>query len=100
MTGLSAAEKYLLEQIRCADAQAWQHLVQRYQGRLLAFARRELPDGADADDVVQETFIGLLQSLPGFREEATLETFLFTILRRRIVDFFRRRGRGADSLDG
>ena len=91
MVGLSAAESYLLEQVRQADAQAWQQLVSRYQGRLLAFARWALPQGSDAEDVVQETFIGLLQSLPGFRGEATLETFLFRILRRRIADYFRRR---------
>ncbi len=93
MNQLSAAEQYLLEQTRRADAQAWQQLVARYQGRLFLYAQQELPDQADADDVVQETFLGFLQSLPGFRGEASLETFLFRILRRRIAEFFRRRGR-------
>jgi RNA polymerase sigma factor (sigma-70 family) len=96
MTRLSAAEEFLLDKVRRGDAEAWQQLVARFQGRLLAYARRELPDDADAEDVLQETFIGMLQTLPGFRGEATLETLLFRILRRRIADFFRRRGRQGD----
>lgn len=93
MTRFSAAEEFLVDKVRQGDAEAWQQLVARFQGRLLAYARRELPGEADADDVLQETFIGLLQTLPGFRGEASLETLLFRILRRRIADFFRRRGR-------
>ncbi len=96
MTRFSAAEEFLVDKVRQGDAEAWQQLVARFQGRLVAYARRELPDDADADDVVQETFLGMLQTLPGFRGEASLETLLFRILRRRIAEFFRRRGRQTD----
>ena len=64
------------------------------QGRLLAFARKQLPQPADAEDTVQETFVSLLQSLDRFRGEASLETWLFQLLRRRISDHHRRAGRG------
>ena len=89
---LSEAEAWLLQEIRAGNQDGWQQLVDRFQGRLLAFARRQLPQTADADDVVQEAFLGFLQTLSKFRESSSLETWLFQILRRRVADFFRRRG--------
>ena len=101
MTRLSAAEQYLLEQIRQGDADAWRQLVGRYHGRLIAFATRDLPSPADAEDAVQETFVSLLQGINKFRSDASLETYLFVILRRRIADTYRRRGRTSfDDSDG
>ncbi len=93
MSELSKADDYLIEQIRQGSQAGWSQMVQRYQGRLLAFARSQLRDRSEADDIVQETFLGFLKSLDRFRTRASLETYLFTILRRRLVDSFRRRGR-------
>lgn len=89
---LTEAEAWLLQEIRSGNQEGWHQLVDRFQGRLLAFARRQLPQSADADDIVQETFLSFLQTLSKFRESSTLETWLFQILRRRVADFFRRRG--------
>ena len=95
---LSEAEAWLLQEIRAGNQDGWQKLVDRFQGRLLAFARRQLPQTADADDVVQEAFLGFLQTLAKFRESSSLETWLFQILRRRVADFFRRRGARGDVI--
>jgi RNA polymerase sigma factor (sigma-70 family) len=93
MAELSQADRFLLEGIRRGDADAWYQLVDRYRGRLFAFAQSRLRSLPDAEDVVQETFMTFLKALPAFRGEAALETYLFTILRRRLADHFRRRGR-------
>lgn len=93
MTELSRADEYLLEQIRAGNSDGWSQLVARYQGRLVAFARGQLRSQADADDVVQEAFISFLQSVERFRSQSSIETYLFSILRRRIVDHFRKKGR-------
>jgi len=89
MSEITQAEKYLLEQIRRGSAQAWAQLVERYQGRLLAFARSRLPQRADAEDILQDTFLSFLKGLANFRQEASLETYLFTILRRKIINTYR-----------
>ena len=86
---LSQAERFLLEGIRRGDSEAWSQFVDRYRGRLLAFATSRLRSSADAEDVLQDAFMAFLKGLGRFRGEAGLETYLFTILRRRIVDFFR-----------
>ncbi len=91
MSEASEADRYLLDQIAQGNSGAWSQLVARYHGRLLAFARSRMPTAADADDMVQETFLLFLQAFRSFRAEASLETFLFTILRRRMIDQFRGR---------
>jgi RNA polymerase sigma factor (sigma-70 family) len=85
------AEQFLLEQIRKGSGDAWAQLVERYQGRLVAFARRRLPPGVDAEDLVQDTFLRFLRGLPDFRGQSSVETYLFMILRRRMIELFRGR---------
>jgi RNA polymerase sigma factor (sigma-70 family) len=86
---LSQADEYLLAQVRQGQQAAWEQLVQRYEGRLLAFARAR-GGGNDAEDLVQETLIAFLGALDSFRGQASLETYLFTILRRKVIDKHRR----------
>ncbi len=89
MSEISQAEQYLLDQIRKGQADAWTQVVERYQGRLLAFTQMKIRQREEAEDIVQETFVGFLKSFQNFRGQASLETFLFTILRRKIADSFR-----------
>ncbi|MCA9215520.1 MAG: sigma-70 family RNA polymerase sigma factor [Planctomycetales bacterium] len=96
MTELSDADRFLIQQIRSGDQSGWEQLISRYQGRLCAFARKQLKQ-QDAEDAVQEAFISFLKGIDNFEDRASLETFLFTILRRRIVDVLRQRGRVVDS---
>jgi RNA polymerase sigma factor (sigma-70 family) len=85
------AERFLLDQVRRGDAEAWGQLVERFQGRLLAFARSRGIRGADAEDLVQDTFLLFLRGLSDFRGQASVETYLFVILRRRVIEHYRGR---------
>ncbi len=91
MKQLTEAEEFLLAEIRQGKQTAWSQLVDRYQGRLLAFARSKSGDAANAEDLVQDTLVSFLRALPRFRGEASLETYLFSILRRKIIDSYRGR---------
>ena len=57
MTDVSRAEQLLLEHVRQGSPDAWRQLVERYQGRLAAFARNKGINAADAEDMVQDTFL-------------------------------------------
>src|SRR5450432_2547074 len=89
MAKITEADKYLIDQIRLGNADGWSQLVARYQGRLIAFARGQLSRKSEAEDLVQDTFVMFLQSLKSFKDECSLETYLFTILRRKIIDLYR-----------
>src|SRR5437763_9791052 len=86
-------DRVLIEQIRLGDARAWDHLIACYEGRLLAFVHRRVQDRAASEDIVQETFIGFLTSLPNFDERRALQTYLFTIASHKLTDHLRKTGR-------
>jgi RNA polymerase sigma-70 factor (ECF subfamily) len=87
------SERLLVQQIRQGDPRAWERLIERYEGRLLAFVQRRLRDRSASEDVVQETFVGFLNSLPNFDERRELQTYLFTIASHKLTDHLRRTGR-------
>src|SRR5216117_1375104 len=89
----SDTDRLLIQQIRRGDPRAWDDLIARYEGRLLAFVDRRLHDRSASEDVVQETFVGFLHSLPNFDDNRELQTYLFTIASYKLTDHLRRVGR-------
>jgi RNA polymerase sigma-70 factor (ECF subfamily) len=87
------SDRLLVERIRDDDAEAWEHLIDRYEGRLFAFVHRRIKDLAACEDIVQETFVGFFLSLPNFDDRRELQTYLFTIASHKITDYLRRTGR-------
>src|SRR5215813_5343143 len=89
----SESDRLLIQQIRAGEPRAWESLIARYEGRLLAFVERRIHDRTSSEDVVQETFVGFLNSLPNFDDRRELQTYLFTIASHKLTDYLRRMGR-------
>jgi RNA polymerase sigma-70 factor (ECF subfamily) len=87
------AEKLLIQEVRSGDTAAWQRLIERFEGRLRAFVDSRLHDRATSEDVVQETFIGFLTSLPHYDDKRDLEAYLFSIAAHKMTDHLRKQGR-------
>ncbi len=79
--------------VRNGDTAAWQTLIDRFEGRLLAFVNSRLHDRAASEDIVQETFIGFLTSLPNYDTSRPLESYLFSICAYKLTDHLRKIGR-------
>ena len=60
---------------------------------MLRFAVLQLRDQASAEDAVQEAMLSALEGADRFAERAKLKTWVFSILRNKIVDIIRRRVR-------
>jgi RNA polymerase sigma-70 factor (ECF subfamily) len=88
------ADLYLIEAVQRGDPDAWRAVIERYEGRLVSFARRMLAQRSDAEDLVQETFLGLLRSLANYDTDRSLETYLFAILRHKLSDYLRKMQKG------
>jgi RNA polymerase sigma-70 factor (ECF subfamily) len=86
-------DSVLIERIRRAEPDAWDELIARFEGRLLAFVESRLRSRTAAEDVVQETFIGFLTSLPNYDRSRPLEGYLFSIAAHKLTDHLRREGR-------
>jgi RNA polymerase sigma-70 factor (ECF subfamily) len=83
----------LVERIRTGKPDAWNELISQYEGRLLSFVQSRLHRRAASEDVVQETFIGFLTSLPNYDVRRPLEGYLFSIAAHKLTDHLRREGR-------
>jgi len=90
---ISETDTLLIQRIRDGEEDAWQNLIDRYEGRLLAFVESRIRRRAPSEDIVQETFIGFLNSLPNFDGKRSLESYLFAICAYKLTDHLRREGR-------
>src|SRR5262245_46913573 len=90
---MSNADSLLVDQIRSGNEAAWNELIARYEGRLLAFVESRLARRDAAEDVVQESLIGFLTSLPNYDPARSLEGYLFSIAAHKLTDHLRREGR-------
>jgi RNA polymerase sigma-70 factor, ECF subfamily len=86
-------DQILVENIRSGNTDAWQQFIDRFEGRLLAYVGSRLLDRSHAEDIVQETFIGFLNSLPNYDCSRPLESYLFSIAAYKLTDHLRREGR-------
>lgn len=93
MSVSSDVDSLLIDRIRSGDDSAWGDLIARYEGRLLAFVDSRLGRRSPAEDIVQETFIGFLSSLPNYDGRRPLEGYLFSICAYKLTDHLRREGR-------
>ena len=93
MSEPSQAESLLIQRIRSGDSDAWGDLINRYEGRLLAFAESRVGRRNAAEDIVQEAFVGFLTSLPNYDGQRPLESYLFSICAYKLTDHLRREGR-------
>ena len=60
-----------------------------YSDQLYRFALSRVNNNQLAEDLVQETFISALKSLKGFKGESTEKTWLYSILRNKVIDYYR-----------
>jgi RNA polymerase sigma-70 factor (ECF subfamily) len=93
MIPVSETDRLLIDRIRSGDTAAWGDLISRYEGRLLAFVESRIGRRAASEDIVQEAFIGFLNSLPNFDGKRALESYLFSICAYKLTDHMRREGR-------
>jgi len=70
----------LLARLQAGDETAFLSLVERYNGSLLRLARTFVPSEAVAEEVVQDTWIGVLRGVDRFEGRSSFKTWLFRIL--------------------
>ena len=70
----------VLDRLRAGDEQAFELLVDTYDGGLRRVARTFVRTPSAVDDVVQETWLGVLRGLHAFEGRSSLRTWIFSIL--------------------
>ncbi|HXY43162.1 MAG TPA: sigma-70 family RNA polymerase sigma factor [Acidimicrobiales bacterium] len=70
----------LIEHLRAGDEDAFVNLVNRYHASMLRVASTFVPSRAVAEEVVQDTWLGVIRGLPRFEGRSSLKTWIFRIL--------------------
>jgi RNA polymerase sigma-70 factor (ECF subfamily) len=85
MTAAAMTEDQLLDALRGGDEQAFGHLVASHNAGMLRLARNYVSCTATAEEVVQETWMGVINGLHGFRGGSSLKTWIYRILINRAM---------------
>jgi RNA polymerase sigma-70 factor (ECF subfamily) len=70
----------LVQALRAGDEAAFAWMLDRYHGSLHRTARMYVATDAQADEVVQETWLAVLKAIDGFEQRSSLKTWLYRIL--------------------
>ena len=84
------SDEALARRAGLGDREAFADIVTRYGPALYRFIFRLLDNPSDVEDTLQETFLDAWRGLAGFRGDATLQTWLFTLARRRVSARYKR----------
>lgn len=79
-------DKALIDRCKLGDIAAFNELVQRYEKRVFNFAYRMAGNYDDANDVAQEAFIRVFNSINTFRGDANFTTWLYRIVTNVYLD--------------
>ncbi len=91
MTLSIRAEKQLLEKLRAGKKSAVHQWFKNFAPYLQRVANSQVSSRADAEEIVQETFINCLKQLPLFQGKSRLRTWMVSILKHEIADYYRKR---------
>ena len=70
----------LVEQLRAGDEHAFAWLLDRYDSALRRLARTFVATAASADEVVQETWLAVIEGIDRFERRSSLKTWIYRIL--------------------
>jgi RNA polymerase sigma-70 factor (ECF subfamily) len=87
----------LLESWRNGEESAGRALFGRYFDAVFRFFRNKVDDAAE--DLTQQTFMGLVQGRDKFRGDASFRTYLFMIARKRLYSHLRKRDRKSEAVE-
>jgi RNA polymerase sigma-70 factor (ECF subfamily) len=83
----------LVEQVCNGNREAFRNLVERYQQYAYQIAFRILKNHQDAEDVSQEAFVRIYQSIKSFRREAKFSTYLYRTVANLSLNVLRKKKR-------
>jgi RNA polymerase sigma-70 factor, ECF subfamily len=79
-TTMSSEDLGIVERLRAGDEATFMELVERHQAGMLRVARMYVSSQAVAEEVVQDTWIGILQGIGRFEGRSSLRTWMYRIL--------------------
>ena len=94
---LDPEETRLIQRVKDGETACFEELIEKYQPRIFATARKYARRDSEIEDIVQEVFIKAFQKLHTFRAEAPFEHWLMRLAVRTCYDFLRSHQKNRES---
>jgi RNA polymerase sigma-70 factor, ECF subfamily len=92
-------ENELMNRLASGDMASLGEIVNRHQGKVLAFAYRFINDWTQAEDIAQETFIRVYKAAGSYKSQAKFTTWLYRIVSNLCFDEKRRKSNTLVSIE-
>ena len=89
----SIDEKDIIERVKNGDENAFTWIVRNYQNRVANLVYKIIGDRAVVEDITQEVFIKIFESIKNYKFESALYTWIYRITVNICIDEIRRRKR-------
>jgi RNA polymerase sigma factor (sigma-70 family) len=86
-------ERILVEQLKQGDQTAFKTIVETFQNMVYNTALGIVQNAEDAEDIAQETFVQVYQSISKFKGESKFSTWLYRITIAKALDHVRKKNR-------
>lgn len=91
--GVLLKDNYHIEDLISKNPQAFRNFVDENKKRVINICFSFLHDQNDSEDVAQEVFIEIFNSIANFRKDANINTWLYRIAVNKSLDFIRKKNR-------
>jgi RNA polymerase sigma-70 factor, ECF subfamily len=83
-------DRQTIAEVLAGDYDAFERLVEKYEGRIYRHLRKIVKDNQQAQDLLQETFLNAYKGLKGFSGSSSFSTWLFRIATNNALMFLRK----------
>ncbi len=90
MTAAADEDRDTIDKVTNGDYDAFETLVNKYEGRIYRHLRKLVGDNQQAEDLLQETFLNAYKGLAGFSGTSAFSTWLFRIATNNALMFLRK----------
>lgn len=100
---LPSLSSSLLDRVQQMEPGAWTRLVEVFSPIVYRWARQSGLGQAESSDLVQDVFVAVARNISGFqrqKEQASFRSWLATITRNRVRDYFRRKASQPQAYGG
>ena len=91
------SDEHLVQRLVQGDTQAFDYLYARHVKAVYTRVRYRIPP-TDVEDVAQEVFLAVINSLSSFRGKAKFSTWLWRITDNKITEYYRKRARKKETM--
>ena len=84
-------DRQLVAGILCGSEKLLRLFYHQYKPKLTSFIRQRVSDEKDVEELTQDTLMASLEAFRDFTFRCTLNTFLCSIAKRKVIDYYRRK---------